>query len=166
MFWFQIILWFCISLHPPIIICLLVSLFICLSVYLPTYLYLSKGKLREILLDAQELVARWQQADPTKKQTWADRQTLLNESWAQSHTEIFNFFLQSTFAVPDDAMCERCFNEVAVVKMPWMLSLTTFLQCIISFMNIYLFMIEMQSWVGTMCLSQQQHHPTAKGNDG
>ena len=84
--------------------------------------------MREILLDAQELVARWQQADPTKKQTWADRQTLLNESWAQSHTEIFNFFLQSTFAVPDDAMCERCFNEVAVVKMPWMLSLTTFLQ--------------------------------------
>ena len=116
MFWFQIILWFCISLHPPIIICLLVSLFICLSVYLPTYLYLSKGKMREILLDAQELVARWQQADPTKKQTWADRQTLLNESWAQSHTEIFNFFLQSTFAVPDDAMCERCLMRLLWLK--------------------------------------------------
>ena len=27
--------------------------------------------------------------DPTKKQTWADRQTLLNESWAQSHAKIF-----------------------------------------------------------------------------
>lgn len=66
--------------------------------------------------------------DPTKKQTWADRQTLLNESWAQSHAEIFNFFLQSTFAVPDDAMCERCLNEFAVVKMPGMLGLTTFLQ--------------------------------------
>ena len=79
-------------------------------------------------MDAQELVARWQQADPTKKQTWADRQTLLNESWAQSHAEIFNFFLQSTFAVPDDAMCERCLNKVAVVKMPGMLGHTTFLQ--------------------------------------
>ena len=45
--------------------------------------------MREILLDAQELVARWQQADPTKKKTRADRQTLLNESWAQSHAEIF-----------------------------------------------------------------------------
>lgn len=37
---------------------------------------------------------------------------------------------------------------------------------IISFMDIYLFMIEMQSSVGTMCLSQQQHDATAKGNDG
>ena len=27
-----------------------------------------------------------------------------------------NFFLQSSFAVPDDAMCGRCLNEVAVVK--------------------------------------------------
>ena len=101
-----------------------------LSVYLSVchLHFLSKRKMREILLDAQDFVARWQQADPTKKKTWADRQTLLNESWAQSHAEIFNFFLQSTFAVPDDAMCERCLNEVAVVKMPGMLSLTTFLQ--------------------------------------
>ena len=37
---------------------------------------------------------------------------------------------------------------------------------IISFMDIYLFMIEMQSSVGTMCLSQQQHDATVKGNDG
>ena len=35
---------------------------------------------------------------------------------------------------------------------------------IISFMDIYLFMIEMQLSVGAMCLSQQQHHETAKGN--
>ena len=72
--------------------------------------------MKEILLDAQELVARWQQAYPPKKQMWAGRQTLPNESWAQSRAEIFKFFLQSDFAVPDDAVCERCLNEVAVVK--------------------------------------------------
>ena len=101
-------LWFCISLHLPV----------SLSVYLSVchLNFLSKGKMREILLDAQELVARWQQADPTKKKTRADRQTLLNESWAQSHTEIFNFFLQSTFAVPDDAMCERCLMRLLWLK--------------------------------------------------
>ena len=49
--------------------------------------------MKEILLDAQELVARWQQAYPPKKQMWAGRQTLLNESWAQSRAEIFKFFL-------------------------------------------------------------------------
>lgn len=73
---------------------------VCLFTYLPTYLYLSKGEMKEILLDAQELVARWQQADPPKKQTWADRQTLLNESWAQSHAEIFKFFPSKLFCCP------------------------------------------------------------------
>ena len=72
--------------------------------------------MKEILLHAQKLMAKWQQADPPKKQTWANRQSSLNESWAQSRDAIFKYFLQSTFAVPDDAMCERCSNEVAVVK--------------------------------------------------
>ena len=77
-----------------------VYLSVSLFTYLPTYLYLSKGEMKEILLDAQELMTRWQQADPPKKQTWADRQTLLNESWAQSHAEIFKFFPSKLFCCP------------------------------------------------------------------
>ena len=104
------------SISQLLYVCQFVCLSVCLSIHLPTYFYLSKGEMKEILLDAQELVARWQQADPPKKQMWADRQTLLNESWAQSRAESLKFFLQSAFAVPEDAMCERCLNEVAVVK--------------------------------------------------
>ena len=81
------------SISQLLSVCQSVCLSVCPSIYLPTYLYLSKGEVKEISMDAQELVARWQQADPPKKQTWADRQTLLNESWAQSHAEIFKFFL-------------------------------------------------------------------------
>ena len=72
--------------------------------------------LREILLEANELMDKWQRTDFPKKQKWAERQLLLNESWAESRSSIFKAVLQSTFAVLEEVKCMRCMTENAIVK--------------------------------------------------
>lgn len=77
---------------------------------------LFKGELKDILLEAQELMVRWQGADPPRKQKWSERQMLLNESWIESRSKIFKFLLQANFAVQEGGICQRCLEEVAMIK--------------------------------------------------
>ena len=64
--------------------------------------------MKEILLEARELMDNWQKNDVPKKQKWAERQSSLNESWAESRSNVFEGILQCTFAVPEDGKCQSC----------------------------------------------------------
>ena len=67
-------------------------------------------------MDAKELLVKWQTYVPPKKQKWAERQTALAESWSESRAIICKAILQSTFAIPEDNMCCRCSQRVALVR--------------------------------------------------
>ena len=67
-------------------------------------------------MDAKELMVKWQKHVPPKKQKWAERQSALNESWAESRASICKTFLESHFAIPDDIMCRKCSQKVALVR--------------------------------------------------
>ena len=75
-----------------------------------------KGEMKEILLDAQELLVKWEKANPLKKQNWSDRQSSLNDSWSECRPTIFKSLLQSSFAVLEDVICQKCMCEVAVLR--------------------------------------------------
>ena len=72
--------------------------------------------MKDLLLDAQELMLKWQAGASPRKQKWVDRQTLLNESWAESRRTLCETVLKSHFAVPEDSTCCRCVEKVAVVR--------------------------------------------------
>ena len=61
-------------------------------------------------------MVRWQGADPPRKQKWSERQMLLNESWIESRSKIFKLLLQANFAVQEGGICQRCLEEVAMIK--------------------------------------------------
>ena len=85
-------------------------MFICFFFWHDTYNcnYFAVGEMREILVDAKEVLVEWQKYPPPKKQKWAERQTALAESWSESRAIICKAILQSTFAIPEDNMCCRC----------------------------------------------------------
>ena len=72
--------------------------------------------MKDLLSEAQEIIVQWQERDPPKKQKWAERQTSLNESWEEYRSMIFDAFLQATFPVSKNVMCQRCMLENAVVR--------------------------------------------------
>jgi len=72
--------------------------------------------MKDILLELQELLARLQESDPPRRQKWSERQAALNESWEEHRSYLFKALLQSTFAVPEDVLCNRCMVKAAVVK--------------------------------------------------
>lgn len=72
--------------------------------------------MKDLLSEAQEIIVEWQERDPPKKQRWAERQTSLNESWEEYRSMIFDAFLQATFPVSENVMCQRCMLENAVVR--------------------------------------------------
>ena len=72
--------------------------------------------MKEILLDAQELLVKWEKANPLKKQNWSDRQSSLNDSWSECRPTIFKSLLQSSFAVLEDVICQKCMCEVAALR--------------------------------------------------
>lgn len=74
------------------------------------------GEMKEILLEAQELLQRLQESNPPKRQNWAERQTLLTESWEEQRSTIFKELLEATYAVPENIMCSRCLDKAAVVR--------------------------------------------------
>ena len=78
--------------------------------------FLFKGEIKEILLDAQELMAKWQAANPPRKQTWSDWQSSLHDSWSEFRPTIFKSLLQTTFAFLEDVMCQKCMVHVAVLR--------------------------------------------------
>lgn len=47
---------------------------------------------------------------------WAERQTLLTESWEEPRSKIFKELLEATFAVPENFMCRRRLGKAAVVR--------------------------------------------------
>ncbi len=74
------------------------------------------GQMKDILLEAQELLVRWEKGEPPRKQKWAERQASLNESWEEHRPRIFKALLQATFAVPKDVICQSCMHKAAVVR--------------------------------------------------
>ena len=76
-----------------------------------------EGEIKEILLEVQQLLERLQDwSDPPKRQNWAERQTLLTESWEEPRSKIFKELLEATFAVPENFMCRRRLGKAAVVR--------------------------------------------------
>lgn len=74
------------------------------------------GEMKEFLLETQELLQRLQESNPPKRQNWAERQTLLTESWEEQRSTIFEELLEATYAVPENIMCSRCLDKAAVVR--------------------------------------------------
>ena len=72
--------------------------------------------MKEFLLETQELLQRLQESNPPKRQNWAERQTLLTESWEEQRSTIFKELLEATYAVPENIMCSRCLDKAAVVR--------------------------------------------------
>ena len=72
--------------------------------------------MKEFLLETQELLQRLQESNPPKRQNWAERQTLLTESWEEQWSTIFKELLEATYAVPENIMCGRCLDKAAVVR--------------------------------------------------
>ena len=75
-----------------------------------------KAEMKDLLVDAQELMLKWQSGAPPKKQKWVNRQNLLNESWAESRRTLCETVLKAHFAIPEDSTCCRCVEKFAVVR--------------------------------------------------
>lgn len=72
--------------------------------------------MKELLLEAQKLMANMHESGPPKKQNWSERWQTLNESWAKPRSENFKTLLQASFAVPENVMCQRCTDKAAIVR--------------------------------------------------
>lgn len=78
--------------------------------------FLFKGEMKKILLDAQELMVKWQAANAPRKQTWFDFQSSLHDGWSEFRPAIFKSSLQTTFVVLEYDMCQNGLGEVAVLR--------------------------------------------------
>ena len=120
-------------------------------------------EMREILLEANELMDEWQRTDFPKTQKWAERWLLLNDSWAESRSSIFKAVLQSTFAVLEDVKCVRCMTENAIVKCHECSPAKHFFHECDNHIHGNS-MIGMHLSMGIMCLYQRPQHKAPKEN--
>ena len=72
----------------------------------------------DTLVEAKNLLGNWKCGGQKKKQSWYERQNILNESWEGARSDLMRVLLQTKFAVTsfDDLMCESCNDARAVIR--------------------------------------------------
>ena len=81
-----------------------------------SFLFTELDDITTILMEAKDHLSSQGDGVARKPQKWAERTTVLNESWAESRACLWETILKANFAVKEDTLCMKCFEEPAVIR--------------------------------------------------
>ena len=86
------------------------------TVFLFLFFFSFSDEMRDILLEAKDLLSSQEDSLVKKSQRWEERIAISNESWADSRSALCETLLKTSFAVRDAAKCMKCLKETAVLR--------------------------------------------------